>query len=136
MFDTTNQGMECLSLMRPKTGLIISVSSSPSGATLQNAGVIEDKQLPTFVRVFLDALDAAHRLRAWRWGVSYAFIFLQGSAEGLDTLRGYVEDGRLRPLVGSRVNMMDIDQVREAAWSSYRAKGLTGKIVLEIEQTA
>ncbi len=129
--------MQFLSLMAPSTSSIVSISTTPSATTLQAASVMQrpdNPRIPLFARLFLDATDAVRRLRAWRWSVTYMYWFLQPNKEDLDTLTGYVEEGKLLPVVGARVDMRDIDKVREACQLVYNGKGGLGKTVLEITQ--
>lgn len=135
MFDTTGQAMQFLSLMVPSTGYIVSISTTPSATTLQASSVMQrpDKPvIPLFGRVFLNASDALRRLRAWRWGVTYLYWFLDPNGEDLETLKGFVEEGKVVPVVGAKVDMKDIDKVREACHLSYEGKGGLGKTVLEL----
>ncbi|UNI18480.1 hypothetical protein JDV02_004747 [Purpureocillium takamizusanense] len=137
-FDTTGQAMQFLSLMVPSTSLIVSISTKPSATTLQASSVMrrpDNPRIPWFGRVFLNGGDALRRLRAWRWGVEYMYWFLDPTGKDLDTLRGYVEDGKLVPVVGARVDMRDIAKVREACELTYRGKGGLGKTVLEVIRT-
>ncbi|KAK4039540.1 alcohol dehydrogenase [Parachaetomium inaequale] len=137
LFDTTGQAMQFLSLMVPRTSSIVSISTTPSATTLQASSVMQrpdNPRIPLFGRIFLDATDALRRLRAWRWGVTYMYWFLESNKEDLETLAGYVEEGNLIPVVGARVDMRDINKVREACELTYRGKGGLGKTVFEITQ--
>jgi hypothetical protein len=62
------------------------------------------------------------------------YWFLEPNKGDLDTLRGYVEEGKLIPVVGARVDMRDINKVREACEVIYKGKGGLGKTVLEMTQ--
>jgi hypothetical protein len=133
-FDTTGQAMDFLSLMVPSTSIIVSISTTPSAATLQSASVLQrsdNPQIPLVGRVFLDAADGMRRLRAWRYGVEYLYLFLTPNKEDLDTLRGYFDEGLLKTIVGAKVDGRNIEQVREACGISYKGKGGIGKTVLE-----
>lgn len=135
LFDTTGQAMQLLSLMVPSTSLIVSVSTSPSAATLQEASVMQrpdNPRIPWAGRLLLDSADAVRRLRARRWGVSYMYWFLKPNGKDLETLATFVEEGKLRPVVGSVVDMRNIESVREACMLSYKGKGGIGKTVLEV----
>ncbi len=137
LFDTTRQAMQFLSLMVPSTGSIVSISTTPSATTLQGSSVMQrpdNPRIPLFGRVFLNAADAVRRLRAWRWGVTYMYWFLVPNSEDLDTLTEYVEQGKLIPVVGARVDMRDINKVREACQLTFKGKGGLGKTVFEITQ--
>ena len=62
------------------------------------------------------------------------YWFLEPNNEDLDTLTAYVEEGKLIPVVGARVDMRDINKVREACQLAYKGKGGLGKTVFEITQ--
>ncbi|KAG7286751.1 hypothetical protein NEMBOFW57_009065 [Staphylotrichum longicolle] len=137
VFDTTGQAMQFLSLMVPSTGTIVSISTAPSAATLQASSVMrrpDNPRIPLIGRVFLDAADAVRRLRAWRWGVTYLYWFLEPNKEDLETLAWYAEEGKLVPVVGTKVDMRDINKVREACEVIYKGKGGLGKTIFEITQ--
>ncbi len=127
--------MQFLSLMVRSTGQIVSISTKPSATTLQASSVMkrpDNPRIPLIGRIFLDTDDAIRRLRASRWGVKYMYWFLQPNGEDLKTLAGYVEEGKLVPVVGARVNMRSIDDVREAAMLVYKGKGGLGKTTFEV----
>ncbi len=135
MFDTTGQAMAMLSRMRPGSGLVVSIATTPSSATVQGSDIMqrpEHPRLPWAARVVLDALDGVRRLRARRWGVAYCYWGLKPNGVDLAALAGYVDAGQLRPVVGTRVDARDIAAVRAAALKVYHGKGGIGKTVLEI----
>lgn len=130
--------MRFLSLMTPSTSFIASIATTPSGDVLQKSNLMQrpDKpQVPWLFRVGLNIADAVRRARAARWRVEYEYFFLDPNAQDLDTLRGYVEERKVVPVVGSRVNLRDIEQVREACGLVYKGKGGIGKAVIEVVQT-
>ncbi|KAJ5679153.1 hypothetical protein N7462_007397 [Penicillium macrosclerotiorum] len=138
LFDTTGQAMQFLHLVVPTTGLIVSISTKPSATTLQASSVMQrpdNPRIPLVGRVYLNAGDMLRRLRAWRWSVGYMYWFLEPNGADLDTLRQFVEEGKLVPVVGARVDMRDIDKVREACGLVYKGKGGLGKTVFEVTQT-
>ncbi|OAA58460.1 Alcohol dehydrogenase superfamily, zinc-type [Niveomyces insectorum RCEF 264] len=134
-FDTTGQAMQFLCLMVPRTGQIVSISTMPSGATVQASEALrrpDHPRMPLLIRLFLDAADAVLRLRAWRWGVAYQYIFLEPNGEDLTTLATYVDDGKLKPIVGARVDFRAIEAVREACMATFQGKGIVGKTVIDV----
>lgn len=134
--DTTGQAMSFLSLMVPSTSLIMSISTTPSGKQLQEADLMrrpDHPQLSWLGWTFLTAIDGVRRARAWRWGVEYSYFFLYTNAEDLEALTAYVEEGRLKPVVGSRANLRDLEKVKEIAGQVYNGKGGIGKAVISIK---
>lgn len=135
LLDTMGQAMDLLSLMVPHTGTIISISTLPSGTQLQNSMLMKrpDKpRLPFWGAMWLNGQDAIRKLRAWRWSVRYEYFFLIPRGSDLTELAGFVDQGILRPVVGRKVNLGDIEVVREAAATVYDAKGGVGKTVIQI----
>lgn len=121
--------------MVPSTSIIVSISTLPSGTTLQASNVMQrpdNPQLPFFFRIFLDIGDAFRKFRASRWSVDYEYFFLNPNAEDLESLSQYVKEKKLRPVVGSRLDFHDIAKVREACWQAYNGKGGLGKAVIEV----
>lgn len=135
MLDTTGQAMEFLSLMTPKTSTLISIATHPSGDQLQQSSMLnrpDHPRLPLLIRLLLNAMDSIKRFRAWRWSVEYEYLFLDSSGTELAELAKFVEEGKVHPVVGSRVNLRDIDKVREACSIVYKGKGGIGKTVIDI----
>ncbi|KAG5970705.1 hypothetical protein E4U55_001504, partial [Claviceps digitariae] len=127
MFDTTGQSMEFLSRMVPETGLIISISTTPSGTQMQSSSDLGN--VPFVVSTVLDTLDSVRKWRARRWKVQYEYLFLEPNGQDLDELRTYVDDGKVKSVVGLTVPFENIEQVKQAAMTSYQGKGGIGKTV-------
>ena len=135
VLDTTGQAMQFLSLMVPRTSLVISISTQPSGLQLQQADFMDRPDRPRlswWARGFLDTTDAVRKLRAWRWSVEYSYLFLAASGEDLETIRDYVESAKLVPVVGTRTRLKDMAGVRQACLLVYEGKGGIGKAVISI----
>lgn len=136
IFDTTGSAMEYLSLVRPQ-GAIVTVSILTSGDVLQNSSVMRrspDKQdkatVPFPIRVALNVMDKIRVFRASRYGVKYASIFLEPNAKDLDLVRGWVEEGKLKTVVGTKANFRDIQEMRDACQVVFDGKGGVGKSVI------
>ncbi|RAO68259.1 uncharacterized protein BHQ10_004271 [Talaromyces amestolkiae] len=136
IFDTTGSAMEYLSLVSPK-GAIVTVSILTSGDVLQNSSVMRrspDKQdkaiVPFPIRIALNILDWIRRARASRYGVKYSSIFLEPNATDLNSIREWVERGKLRSIVGTKAHFKDIAAVRNACQVVYDGKGGIGKSVI------
>jgi hypothetical protein len=130
--------MEYLCLMRPKTSRIVSISTLPSGTLLQNSSVMRLPDRPTLpfaYKAVLNVLDATRRLRARRYGVEYSYMFLEPSGNDLDTLRGYIEEGKLKTVVGTTANLRDIEEVRKACQVVYGGQGGLGKVVIRVAES-
>ncbi|KAJ4153609.1 hypothetical protein LMH87_010091 [Akanthomyces muscarius] len=137
IFDTTGQATEFMPLLVKGSGMVVSISTAPSGATLQNSSIMdtpEKPRLPIVAHVFLDATDQVRKLKARYYGVEYKYIFMDPNGKDLALLKDAAEEGKLRPVVGLRVDLGDIGKVREACWQTYKGKGGLGKTVLEVQQ--
>jgi NADPH:quinone reductase-like Zn-dependent oxidoreductase len=135
MFDTTGQAMDFLSRMVPKTGLIISISTTPSGEQMQKAAVTTTSgsgKIPFVASAILNTLDSVRQWRAKRWDVKYAYLFLDPNGTDLDALRGHADAGKLKPVVGLTVPFENIEAVKKAAMTSYQGKGSIGKTVIKM----
>ncbi|KAL3486587.1 chaperonin 10-like protein [Aspergillus germanicus] len=135
LFDTTGSAMDYLCLMRPQTGCIISISTAPSGTQLQDSAVMRLPHrpvLPIIPRVVLNVADSVRKMRAARYGVRYEYMFLEPSGEDLESLRGFVEEGSLKTVVGNVVDMKDVEEVRRACQVVYCSQGGLGKVVIRV----
>lgn len=93
----------------------------------------EIKKVPFLIKAFLDASDAVRRFKAKRGGASdYKYLFLAENGHDLEELKGYIEEGKLKPVVGARVDVKDIEKLKEACTQTFKGKGPVGKTVVEI----
>jgi NADPH:quinone reductase-like Zn-dependent oxidoreductase len=136
LFDTVGLAMVYLCLMRPGSSRIVSVATLPSGNQLQSSSLVNLPHRPAAVpfpfRMALDLLDQIRKVRACRYQTEYSYMFLESTGEDLDDLTRYVEDGRLRTIVGSIVDIRDVEAVREACEVVYSGRGGLGKSVIRI----
>jgi hypothetical protein len=101
--------MTYLSLMRP-TSAIVSIAVLTSGDVLQNSSLMrlspesnDRATVPFPIRIALNVLDRIRTIRASRRGVKYSAIFLEPNAKDLDSIREWVDSGKLRTVVGTKV---------------------------------
>lgn len=92
----------------------------------------DNPQVPWLGYTLLNILDGINRLRARRWSVRYEYLFLRPSGADLAEIGRFADEGLLRPVVGTRVKMQDIDGLRKAAGTVYEEKGGLGKVVIEV----
>jgi len=62
-------------------------------------------------------------------------MFLESSDKDLDELRRYVEEGRLRTVLGTIVEIGDIEEVQSACEVVYSGRGGLGKLVIRVRKT-
>jgi NADPH:quinone reductase-like Zn-dependent oxidoreductase len=128
MFDTVGGTLAALPLMK-KGGWIISVSTVPSGKLMKE----KMPELAFFRKVILDI--ANWFLTTWTsWnGVNYSYLHLEGNTADLDSLAKWVDEGKVRPVVGMQAKLGDIEGVRRGCQQIYEGKGGTGKFVVNID---
>lgn len=134
LFDTAGVAMEYLCLMRPKTSWVVSIATAPSGNQLLSF-LERGTSVPIYVKLGLNLMDSIRKMRARRYGVSYTYMFLHENGKDLDALREYVEDGKLKTVVGTTVNMSDIQAVRDACQVVYSNQGGLGKAVIKVAES-
>ncbi|KAK4496313.1 hypothetical protein PRZ48_012293 [Zasmidium cellare] len=135
LLDTMGQALSYLPLMTPGTSTLLSISTTPSGAQLQASSFFarpSNPTIPFLAKSFLDGADYVRKWRARRWGVRYEYMFLESGREELDGLRGFVEGGKLRAVVGRVVGLGDLEGVRGASEGVWKGNGGVGKTVLRV----
>jgi len=128
MFDTVGETIKSLGLMR-KGGAIVSVSMGPNGTDFKK----KNPTLPAYIAYILNVVDWALRTYTWFFGVNYKALVLVGNAKDLERLGGWVEEGKLKPIVGSVVKLSDLEGVRKGCQQCLEGKGGVGKFVVEID---
>lgn len=111
-----------------KTGFVAALRGAPSPETAKH---ILANPPGLVMRNVLRAANFASSRAAWWYGVRYEAIYCLASAKDLDTLRGYLEDGTIKPIVDSTYDLKDAKLAMEKLESG-RA---TGKIILTVDDT-
>jgi NADPH:quinone reductase-like Zn-dependent oxidoreductase len=135
LFDTAGLAMELLCLMRPGSSRIISVSTLPSGNQLQDSPLLDFAYrpiVPFAFRMGLNLLNQIRKVRARRYKTEYSYLFLQSTGKDLDELKQYIEDGRLRTVIGTIADIRDTEAVRKACDVVYCGRGGLGKLVIRV----
>ena len=128
MFDPISSTLASLHLMK-KGGWIISVSTLPSGKLMKEKML---PHLPIVLKVILDIADWLFtKLTSWK-GVNYSYMHLEGNTADLDRLAKWVDEGKVRPVVGTQVRLEDIEGVRKGCQQIFEGKGGIGKMVVNI----
>ncbi len=128
MFDTMGQTLKALPIMK-SGGVIVSISTVPSGDQMAKGA----PDMPSFFRIVLNLVDWYYRWQARRSGVRYSYIFMSPDAKGLNDFATWVEEGKIKPVVGRTARLSDIDAVRKGCQEVYDGKGGIGKFVIEID---
>lgn len=132
MFDTAGQTTSLLPVVKGSgKGVIISISTIPSGKLL---AAQEDSQVPWYLSAFMTAADWG--LTNWCWyrgGVVYKYLFLKSSGRDLDRLKEWIDEGKVRPVVGSTAKLENIEDVRKGCQGVFDGKGGVGKFVVVVD---
>jgi NADPH:quinone reductase-like Zn-dependent oxidoreductase len=128
MFDTVGETIKSLGVVK-KGGCIVSISTAPHGTSFKK----KNPRLPTYLEYIFNVVDWVFRTYTGWWGVNYQYLFLQENAKDLERLRGWVEEGKVKPVVGSVVKLSDIEGVRKGCQQILDGKGGVGKFVVEID---
>lgn len=129
MFDTMGGTLSQLPLLK-KGGFIASVSTVPNGTVFRKVYTA----MPGWMEYMLNFLDwFYHSWTSFR-GVQYEYLLLKGNRADLQTLAKAVEQGKMKPVVGERVKLSDLDAVKDGCTKINEGKGGVGKFVIEIDQ--
>jgi NADPH:quinone reductase-like Zn-dependent oxidoreductase len=129
MFDTMGLTFACLPLMKPKTGLILSISTPPAGSKI----VTHMPRTPFIIQRALDIVDCYYRWRVGRWNVGYDTFFGELKVSDLDRLSVFVIEGKLKPVVGLTAKLSDLQAVKDGCALVKSGKGGVGKFVIMID---
>lgn len=98
-------------------GSVVSVAGIPEPKT-----ALQDLHASRAVAALFWVISLGVRLRAWRSGVSYRYLFMHASGDDLRFLAELVEQGKIRPVVDSTYPLERISDAF-AALEEGRAKG-------------
>ncbi|CZR50309.1 uncharacterized protein PAC_00181 [Phialocephala subalpina] len=133
LFDTVGQGMGVIEVMK-KGGLILNTKGKSS--TTLRAEVVNP---PFWICWLVDLHLAVQRWRAGRYGVEYDHTHTQFGDRFGDAFRGWVEEGKLRPIVGRLVEFEKgkeeegLQEVKAVLEMAGKGKGAVGKMVVRLD---
>lgn len=126
MFDTMGQGLKSLHLTK-KGGLILTIKTIPFGPEFNELA----SNIPVVVRWILNAIGAVFQYRASRYGVQYHAFFMNGGANDLTRLAKWIDEGKIRPVVGRVTKLNDLKGIQGGCAEVMSGKGGIGKFVIE-----
>jgi NADPH:quinone reductase-like Zn-dependent oxidoreductase len=103
MFDTQKYTLSAMSIMK-KGGQIVSISTIPNGTTFK----AKNKDMPTWLELMMNLFDWVFRSWASWKGVSYGYLVMEPKATDLERLKGWIEEGKVKSVVGENVKLSDI----------------------------
>ena len=128
MFDTVGETIKAMPMIK-KGGRIVSISTAPQGTNFKKTC----PNLPIYLEYILNLADWMFRTYAGWYGVNYQYMVFEENARDLQRLSGWVEEGKVRPVVGEIVKLRDIEAVRKGCQQILDGKGGIGKFVVEID---
>ena len=128
MFDTMGQTLKVLPILK-SGGVIVSIGTVPSGDQMAKGM----PGMPYIFRVMLNLVDWYYRWQAGRSGVKYSYMFMSPDAKGLNDFATWIQQGKIKSVVGRTAKFSDIDAVRKGCQEVYDGKGGIGKFVIEID---
>ncbi|KAG0651068.1 NOGO-interacting [Hyphodiscus hymeniophilus] len=127
MFDTVGQTFKSLPLMK-KGASIVSISTLPSGKLIREM----QPGVPLWLKVMLDVVNWVIELWTGWSGVRYSYLHLVGNTADLEKLAKWVDEGKVKPIVGESVGLEDIEGIRKGCMRIFEGKGGVGKFVIDI----
>lgn len=128
MLDTQSYSLSAMKVMK-KGGQIVSISTVPNGTVMKK----KLDEMPLWLELVMNLVDWVFRIWASWNGVTYGFLSLDPNARDLERLKGWVEEGKVKVIVGEVVKMSDIRGVRRGCEQILVGKGGVGKFVIEID---
>ncbi|KAH7155712.1 chaperonin 10-like protein [Dactylonectria estremocensis] len=120
---------ECVALLKPDTGTLMSIASIPTKATLHD---LMGDRTPAWLGWLMDLLQL------WYWwklrGTAIRYEFLSGSPnirEDMEAAGEILARGKIKAVM-TVVELEDIDEVRKACGRVATGKGGLGKLVIRI----
>ncbi len=128
MFDTVGETIKGLQVVK-KGGFIVSISMVPDGTTFKK----KNPGMPTYLEYGLNLADWVFRTYVWWFGVGYEYLLMEGKAEDLERFSKWIEEGKVKPIIGNVVKLSDIEGVKKGCQQILDGKGGVGKFVVEID---
>lgn len=128
MIDTIGGTLSYMSLLKPDKGVILSISTIPSSTASKTLF----PHIPFYFRYILDVGHWYYRWRVGRWNVDYDCVMADMNNQDLDRLTTWVDEGKVKPVIGTRVRLDDVEAVRKGCNDVYLGHGGVGKMVIEI----
>jgi NADPH:quinone reductase-like Zn-dependent oxidoreductase len=128
LLDTAFTAMSFLPAMKPKSGLILTITGKSGDHIAQ-----EWPATPWLLVKLANTMDAMYRWRAWRWGVRYDHVFVVPAEKDLDMLAEWYKEKKVKAIIGEKLKMYDLENVRRVGGIVYAGKGGIGNYVIEID---
>ena len=129
MFDTMGGSLSYVSLIKPKTGRIITIAMVPGASAIKKSF----PHAPFYLTYIMDLIHWFYQFRTGRWEVAYDYLGGEVTTEDLNKMSTFVAEGKVKPVIGKVAKLDDLTAVREGCNEIYKAHGGIGKFVIEID---
>ncbi|KIX03610.1 uncharacterized protein Z518_07163 [Rhinocladiella mackenziei CBS 650.93] len=129
MYNTMNQGTTCLHLMK-KGGVIVSISGAAFGPELKEIA----PDMAFSLRWIMNTIGAFIQYRSQRYGVKYLRLYMRPSADDLNRLSQWFDQGLIKTVVGRVAELDDVEDVQKGCQEVFSGKGGVGKFVIEVHK--
>jgi hypothetical protein len=128
MFDTQQGMLSALPIIK-KDGMVVSISTMPSGSQMRTFY----PDAAGWLVYILNIMDFF--LRSWTsWGgVNYSYLFMTSKGKDLERISQWVVEGKIKTIVGRQAKLSDLDGVRAGCQELLEGKGGVGKFVIDID---
>ncbi|KAI9172247.1 NADPH-dependent alkenal/one oxidoreductase, chloroplastic [Paramyrothecium foliicola] len=121
---------ECIALLNPAAGTLVSIASVPSRATL--AELIGGERMSWWLGLLIGAAQLWYRWKARGTGIKWEFV--SGSLhirEDIERAGEIIARGKVKPVM-KVVRLEDVEAVREGCEQILSGKGGTGRLIIKI----
>ncbi len=135
MFDTTASTISDLAVMK-KGGMIVTISNPPSGSSFKKeTGRLVTPRVLSWLPILLNFVNWVFKTWTGWKGVKYEALLTRSSGVGseLESLTEWIEEGKVKIIVGRIAKLEDIEEVRGGCQQILDKKGGVGKFVVNME---
>ncbi|TVY21678.1 2-methylene-furan-3-one reductase [Lachnellula arida] len=128
LIDSIGATFSSLALLK-KGGMVVACAGPPcSGRDLKNIST----DVPFLVEKILNLVNAVVRWWVGRYQVRFDTVLMKSNGGALERIKMWVEEGRLRPVVGTVLKFVDLEGIKGEGERIMMGKGGVGKVVIDI----
>lgn len=127
VFDTLGTMTSLIPFVKP-TGTLLSIASIPAREGTKN----EFPNAPSWMLYLLDIVNWYYSWKLSGKQIHYEFVYGAHNNGTLGEIGRWVEEKKLRPVVGKVVSFNDLKAIRDGCTEIYNGTGGVGKFVIQI----
>ncbi|TVY24898.1 NADPH-dependent alkenal/one oxidoreductase-like protein [Lachnellula hyalina] len=128
MIDSIGATFSSLALLK-NGGMIVACAGPPSsGRNLRNIST----DVPFLIEKILDFVNGIVRWWVGRYQVKFDTVLMKSNGTELERIKTWVEEGKLRPVVGKVLKFADLEGIKEECGRIMKGRGGVGKVVIDI----